>query len=279
MSSWHAGGDVLARFAREPEALDDVTASSVEQHLVACGDCRAVVAATADPALVRTTWAAIVDTIDVPRPTLVERGLRTVGVAPHHARVVAATPGLRLAWLVTVALLAVGASAAERSSGAESFLLVVAPLLPLAAVLLMFLPAEEPAGEVAIATPMHGFALVVTRALAVLAPTMAVLLAAGAALPELRAGGALWVLPGLALAVATLALASFVRASVAATTVATGWLLALALASAVDGRGVPLADTAVFGPTGQALAGTSVVVAAVCVYLRRDRYSTLEVSW
>jgi hypothetical protein len=279
MTTWHASADVLVRFARTPESLDDVTASSVEQHLVGCADCRSVVAGAADVVALRQSWAEVADVIDRPRTTFAERTLDRFGVPAGVARVVAATPGLRVAWLATTVALAVAAIATARDSGSDAPFLVLAPLLPLGSVLLAFLPTEEPAGEAASATPMYGASLLMRRALAVLAPTFVILAVAGLAQPHLTAGGALWILPGLALVLGSLALATVIRVALAAATLAMSWLGVLVSVSALDGRSIPVAKTAVFGPVGQALALALALVFAAGLYLRRDRFSTMEASW
>jgi hypothetical protein len=279
MTTWHAPPDTLARFARHPESLDDVTASSVEQHLVVCADCRSAVAGAVDPVELEHSWAEVADVIDRPMRTFSERVLERVGLPSDLARVVGATPGLRLAWLATTVLLAAAAIATARDTGSDAPFLVIAPLVPLGAVLLAFFPAEEPGGEAAAAAPMYGAALVMRRVIAVLVPTFLILAVAGLAQPQLAAGGALWVLPGLALVLGSLALATVVRITVAASALAMTWLTLLASVSVLDGRAISLADTAVFGAVGQVAALAIALVAAVGLYARRDRFSTLEVTW
>lgn len=278
-TTWHAPPDTLARFARHPESLDEVTASSVEQHLIGCDECRAAVAGAVDPVALQHSWDAVVDVIDRPTHTIAERTLTRLGMPPDLARVVGATPGLRLAWFAATALLATAAIATARDNGTDAPFLVLAPLVPLGAVLLAFLPTQEPGGEAAAATPMYGATLLMRRVLAVLVPTFAILAAAGLAQPDLAAGGALWVLPGLALALGSLALATFVRVTVAAGALAVGWITVLTSVSTLDGRRVALAHTAVFETAGQSAALAVALIAAAALYARRDHFSTLEVSW
>ena len=89
-TTWHAPSDTLARFARRPESLDEVTASSIEQHLIGCPECRAAVAGAADPMLLRHSWDEVADVIDRPAHTLTERVLERVRHAersgPGHRR-------------------------------------------------------------------------------------------------------------------------------------------------------------------------------------------------
>ncbi|MGH9274953.1 MAG: hypothetical protein ACRDZU_09935 [Acidimicrobiales bacterium] len=279
MTTWHAPSDTLARFARHPESLDDVTASSVEQHLIGCADCRGAVARAADPLSLRSSWDEIADVIDRPTHTFAERVLNRLGMPPDLAQVVGATPGMRVAWFATTVLLATAAILVARDNGTDAPFLVLAPLVPLGAVLLAFFPTEEPGGEAAAATPMFGAALVMRRVLAVLVPTFAILAAAGLAQPNLAAGGALWVLPGLALVLGSLALATFVRVTVAAGVLAGAWLTLLASVSVLDGRRLALAHTAVFEAAGQSAALAIALIAAAALYARRDHFSTMEVTW
>lgn len=279
MTTWHAPADTLARFARHPESLDEVTASSVEQHLIGCAACRAAVAGAADPLLLQSSWDEIADVIDRPTHTFAERTLLRLGMSPDLARVVGATPGMRLAWFATTMFLAAVAILAARENGSDAPFLVLAPLVPLGAVLLAFFPTEEPGGEAAAATPMFGAALVMRRVLAVLVPTFAILAVVGLAQPDLAGGGALWVLPGLALVLGSLALATFVRVSIAAGVLAVAWLTVVTSVSVLDGRRVALAHTAVFEAAGQSAALALALLATAALYARRDHFSTMEVTW
>lgn len=279
MTTWHAPPDTLVQFARSPETVDEVTAASVEQHLVACAACRAVVAGATDTALLRRSWAEVADAIDRPRENLLERALGHLGMPPHLARIVGATPQLRVAWLTTTVLLAAAAVAVARDSGSDAPFLVVAPLVPLAAALLVFLPTEEPGGEAALATPLHGAGLLLRRVAAILVPTFAILALAGLAQPDLTAGGAAWVLPGLALTLSSLALSTTMRASAATTMLGVGWVSLIAAVSALDGRTAPIAESVLFAVPGQAGAVLISVLAAVWLAAHRDRFSTMEVTW
>lgn len=276
MTTWHAPPDVLTRFARAAETLDEVTASSVEQHLVACAECRATVAGAVAPLALQGTWAEVADAIDRPRATVVERLLARLGLADDVARVVGATPGVQVAWLAATVLLAGATVAISRGHGTEAPFLAVAPLLPLGAVLLTFLPTEEPGGEAATATPRYGAGVLLWRALAALVPSFLVLGLAAVALPDLL-DGARWLLPGLALALGALALATYVRPVVGIAALAAAWVVGLTAVRALEGRQVPLATTFVFSPEGQLLAAALATLAAGLLCLRRDRFSALEV--
>lgn len=279
MTTWHAPSDTLVQFARSPETIDEVMAASVEQHLVACAECRAVVAGATDSALLRRSWAEIVDVIDQPHQNHLERLLDRGGMPTHLARIVGSTPQLRVAWLATTMLLAAAAVAAARDMGSDAPFLVIAPLVPLASALLVFLPTEEPGGEAALGTPMYGAGLLLRRVVAILVPTFLILAVVGLAQPDLTAGGAAWVLPGLALALASLALSTMMRASTATATLGFGWVLLVAAAATLGDRAAPLAESALFALEGQAGALVLVLVASAWLVTHRDRFSTMEVTW
>jgi hypothetical protein len=137
----------------------------------------------------------------------------------------------------------------------------------------------EPAGEVAVATPMHGADLVVRRTVAVLVPTLALLSIAAVAVPDLAGLGFAWVLPGLALAAATLALSTFVRVPVAAGGLIGAWFVLLATASRLQSARDALDDSAIFGPAGQLVSLVVVAMALTVLVARRDRFDTMEVTW
>ncbi len=278
MTTWHAPPDALARYSRSPSDLDEVTAASIEQHLMACNDCRALLSAATAPGDLASSWAAVAEVIDQPRTTVLEALLTRMGMSSGLARVVGATPGLRLAWLVTIAALAIGAVAMGHQHGSDAPFLVVAPLLPLGSVLLTFLPAEEPAGEAAAATPLFGAGVMIRRAVTVLLPTFAILAAASIALPHL-ADGARWLLPGIALAVASLLLSTYVRPAVAISVLGCAWVGAVVAVWVLDGRRLPMASSAVFDARGQLLALLLSLLATSLLYVRRDRFSTVEVTW
>src|SRR5688572_27910602 len=106
-TDWHAPPALLAQFAQNPGAVDDMTASSIEAHLVTCVDCRAELTAASDPGLAAASWERIADRIDRPRPTVLERLLERVGIGSGFARLVAATPALQVAGLAAMAFVAV----------------------------------------------------------------------------------------------------------------------------------------------------------------------------
>lgn len=276
-AGWHVPDEVLARYAARPESLDDVTASSVEQHLLSCAACRTGVdgATVLD---VGVSWAAIATTIDQPAPSLAERALSRLGVPADLARLVAATPGLRLAWLAAVALLGAAAIAVARDGGSDAAFLLLAPLVPLAGVALAFVPIADPGGEAGVATPLHGPGLALRRTIAVLVPTVAILTVAGLLVPGLAGWSVVWILPGLALSTTSLAVSTYVRVPVAVG-VSVGIWFGVVSASRLMAPGVRVVELDLFQPAGQLACLVAIAGAGAVVVARRDRFATLEVTW
>ena len=276
--AWHVPGDTLVRYATAPEAIDDITASSVEQHLLACAACRASVAGAADRVALEASWQSIAVEIDQPRSPLGERVLGRIGVPAGLARLVGATPGLRFATLVAVVLLGAVAVLTARDTGSDAPFLVLAPLVPLGAVSVAFLPFADPAGEAGVATPLHGPGLALRRTLVVLVPTVVVLTLLGFAVPGLAGWSVVWILPGLGLVAFAFALSTYVRIPTAIAVTAAAWFAVLAGCRA-GGPRVVAADLPVFQPAGQLAFLAVVVIALSVVVARRDRFATMEVTW
>ncbi len=276
MSEWHATPQMLARYATAPADLDDVTASSVEAHLIACDPCRRALAAAATPAGLVTTWAGIADRVDRPERSAAERVLGCF-VPDHVARVVAATPALRLSWLAAVTAVVAATVVFARQADTTTPFLVLAPLVPLAGVAVSFGPSPDPAGEPALATPLYGAGLLMRRAGAVLLTSLAVLVVATLALPSLELRDAGWVPPAVGLTCAVLALSTWLSPFTATIAVAALWLAGLQMlamgARASDG----IADSALFDPAGQLAFAGLAVLAALALWARSAQLCNVEV--
>ena len=275
MTPWHAAPELLTLFASTPGALDDVTASSVEAHLLGCDQCRRAVAAAARPEVVAATWGSIADRIDRPRPTLAERLLGRL-LPQHVARVVAATTALRLSWLAAVTLVTVAVAVAARHAGTDTPFLILAPLVPLAGVAASFGPAPDPAGEAAVATPMHGAGLVMWRTAAVLATSLMVLGIGSLALPGFDLHDLGWVLPAAALTLGSVALSTWVAPVTATMAAGMAWAVALEVAALVDGVPRPVAAGPLFGPAAQVAFAVLTGLALLVLEARRHQLSTME---
>jgi hypothetical protein len=270
--SWHADGDVLEAYATR--TLDDVRASSLEAHVVACERCRSALATSTDDAALEAIWRGVEPTLDAPKPGLVEWAMVRLGVADHVARLLAATPSLRASWLLAEALaLATAAIVANRASGTELagpslfVFLVVAALAPVAGVAAAFGPGVDPTYEIGLASPMRSDRLLFLRASAVLGASTAIAGVAALAVDGTGWAMTLWLLPALGLTLAALALGTWLRPVVAAIGVGLGWVLAAAAAAvaATD----PLA---MFEGWGQVLSLALIAVSATVLVHRRLAY-------
>lgn len=270
-TTWHADPNTLAAFARGD--LDDVRASSLEAHLLTCERCREQLVVPVPVASLERIWAEVVDRIDAPRPGPVERAMIALGVPQHAARLLAATPSLRLSWL-TAEMVALGFAvlAANGARGPDADLalflfLVVAALLPVAGVAVAFGPGVDPSYEFGAAAPMRGDHLLLMRAVAVLATSIMISALAAFAMPGFDAIAVAWLLPSLGLTLATLALATWLRPFVAAATVGCAWVgLAAAAAMSTNDR------LAVFRPAAQIACLVAIAASAAVLTLRHTIY-------
>ncbi|MFF2897762.1 zf-HC2 domain-containing protein [Streptomyces sp. NPDC057966] len=213
---------------------------------------------------------------------------RFAGAATRAGRLLwAAGPALRGSWLVALVLVAVGAVALAYGAGAgeavRPLLLVVAPVLPLAGVGLSYGRHADPMHEITAATPSGGLRLLLTRAAAVLVVSLPVLTLAGAALPASagRTGAAAWLLPGLAMTLAALALGSYVGCRTGATSVAVAWAAAVVLPVFATSPPTALAAATgaaryFAGPAAQAGWAAGALVCAALLAVRRRSFDHLE---
>ncbi|GGO20890.1 zf-HC2 domain-containing protein [Micromonospora parathelypteridis] len=266
--TWHLLDEDLRAYATR--TLVAPALWSTEAHLAACGECRERLAATAALDMgwvVDGGWARLDAALDAPRPGPVERLMIMAGVPDHTARLLAATPALRLSWLVAIAVTATLTATVAVFTDPVVFL-VVAPLLPLVAVAMSFAPGIDPTYEIAVVAPIRSFRLLLLRCLAVLSATTALSAVASLFIYEygLRATG--WFLPSLALTVLSLLLSTRLGAGPAAVVVGVGWATVVA---------ATLGDRLVFTLAGQA--GVAVVggIAAVALSRQRGAYDRYHV--
>ncbi|NWF24979.1 zf-HC2 domain-containing protein [Streptomyces sp. PKU-EA00015] len=192
-------------------------------------------------------------------------------------------PGLHRAWVVALLLVGAGALGLGYGAGFEGarpLLLLVAPLVPLAGVGLSYGRHADPLYEIAVSTPSGGLRLLLTRTAAVLTAGVPLLTAIGALLPPGAGGpGAVaWLLPGLALTLAALALGTYVGCRTAATALAAGWL-AVVVAPVLAAMPPEIADRlahVVGGPATQSAWGGAALLCAALLALRRSSFDHLE---
>ena len=201
----------------------------------------------------------------------IEAMLVRVGVPDHVARLLAATPSLRVSWFGAAAVaLAFSVLAAYGSKGSPMAFLVLAPLLPLGGVAAAFGPGVDPTYEIGLASPMRAHRLLLIRATAVLASTSLLAGIAALTLPGLDWSAAAWVLPSLGLTLATLALATVMRPLWAAGTVAFLWIAAIITTEAVS-----TTRYAAFHGPGQ-IGFFALVVVAAPLFARRREHLEME---
>ena len=274
-------GELVAAY--RAGTLGDVAAWSVEQHLPGCAACRSVLAGAvdgeADQARLDRNLAVVLTRIGLPEPGPIERMAVRLGVPPHLGRLLAVTPSLRASWLagtVVVLAAAVGAAWADPASlagGAARLVpfLVLAPLLPLAAVAVAFGRAFDPAADLATAAPISGLWLFFVRSTAVLASALGPVVVAACVLPGDPLLPLLVVLPALALAAAALALATLTDPGRAAAWAGGGWVALVVVLGLADGS-----PAAAYNRSGQAV--EVCVVLTACALLWARRYA-LEAGW
>ncbi|MEU7071483.1 zf-HC2 domain-containing protein [Streptomyces narbonensis] len=283
---WHVTDALALRYAEGAAAETD--AWSLEKHVESCSPCAgrvsaAVRAGAAGPALAAVRAELLASVGHRPAPAAPAPARHPLG---RSARIWwAAGPALRGSWVVAVALVLGGAFALAYGAGfqgARSWLLAASPVLPLGGVAVSYGRHADPLYEITAATPSGGLRLLLTRTAAVLAVCVPLLTAGGALLPPVAGfpGAAAWLLPGLALTLATLALGSFVGCRAAAATLAGGWLLAVTgplLGQPGAGTGGAAVLTRYFsGPVAQGSWAAAALACAALLVLRRRSFDHLE---
>jgi hypothetical protein len=272
--TWHAPDDLLVRFATRPEAIEPVTAASIEQHLMVCPSCRAVTAHACED--LDDVWAEIADRVDRHATSKVGRVLRSFHLEHDAVRLVAATTLLRLQALGAILTLAAGAFFIAGEVETSVPFVAVAPLVVLGIVALAFTPGAEPAGEVSPSTPLFGFRLFVRRAVVVLLATLAPLTAASTVLPGAGLEPFAWLLPALALALGALALGTRYGPTSASIAVASGWVLALSVTASMQWH-ISAPDQLFATPGAQGVAALVALGSLLVLFHRRDAFDRMIV--
>jgi hypothetical protein len=267
--SWHADGDTLRAYTAG--VLDDVRAYSLEAHLLSCEACREQVAG--EPGRLSAIWSGIEVAVDQPTRGVVERMLVTFGLRDHVARLIAATPSMRVSWLASQAVVLGLAAllttwldrpAPERS--AEFLFLVVAAVLPVVGIALAYGPKVDPTYEVGVAAPLESFRLLLLRAIAVLATSTVITLCVAVTFPGLPAPTVAWILPSLGLVATTLALSSYLRPIASAIAVVGAWLFVGMVVTQADDA------MAMFGPAAQLSFVVVIGLASLVLLARRGMF-------
>ncbi|MFF7209923.1 zf-HC2 domain-containing protein [Streptomyces sp. NPDC008238] len=265
-TGWHVPDAAAAAYA--DGTLADSAAWSVDKHLESCTACATrlsalVRAGDAGPLLAGVREAVLAAAAPAPRAA---RSLPW-RAALRSARV------LRPAWVGSVLLTLAVAVALSRLGAAPEgrpWLLALAPVLPPLGVALAYGRYGDPAHELTASTPSGGLRLLLTRTGLVLAVCVPLLSAAGGVLAGAGAAVA-WLLPGLVLTGATLALGSWTGCHRAAGAVTAAWLCAVTLCG-LPAAALPL----LLSPAAQPAWAAAAAACAGLLILRRTAYDHLE---
>jgi hypothetical protein len=227
MTGWHVDEETLRRYVERVDSVAE--GASVEQHVLNCERCRSRVNSAAYFAVVDlgAVWDSTLDAVEVPRPSVFERLLRTAGLPPHEARMVAVASAFRGMWLVGIATVLAFAALAAKLGNTDGlwFFLGVAPIAPCLLVAFSYDRRWDPALEPEMATPYSALRLVLLRTIAVLALALPVVLLLGLVVPGRTPF--VWLLPAVGFVALVLAASTWVSPLNAASAVSTAWLLTL----------------------------------------------------
>jgi hypothetical protein len=283
----HASGELLASYAAGTVAT--VVVWSVEAHLNSCARCRSALSLHADAGRLARNRSVLLARAALPDGGWLRRLFRRCGIPDDLLDLLAATPSLRLSWLLSVVgVLAVvtGEAAAVRYGwipGAGHLgragqqdpavlapFLLVGPLLVLAGVAAAFLPMFDPAHRLAVAAPISGIRLLLVRAVSAVTAALVPVLGAAFVVPGPGWLPVALLLPSLALCAFALAAATVIDPRAAAVTAAALWVLPVLLLAASRG---PLE---IVQSTAQFACAALLCACAVVLWLRRDR---VEWGW
>jgi hypothetical protein len=227
-----------------------------------------------DPARLDANWRAITAELDVPRASRPERLLRSLHVPARVTRLVLATPALRRAWYIALAVVTfIGLTAIDSSEPRQSLfvLLVLAPLVPVLGVAMAYGPSADPAYEVQLATPMRGIRLIAIRSATVLGVSMVVIVPVSLLSDIARPMAAAWLLPAFAVTAGSLALMTFLSPRLATTLVGCAWMIL-----ALIGRAASDDWLGAFAPIGQVAALVATLIFVTVTIARRASFDRLE---
>jgi hypothetical protein len=295
----HASDQLLGSYAGGTVAT--VALWSVEAHLSKCARCRSALSPYADPERLARNRSVLLARAALRDDGRIRRLLRRCGIPDYVLDLLAATPSLRVSWLLSVlgVLTVVSAEAvavryrwipAVSGRGPAEALntrvlatspealnpevlatfLLVGPLLVLAGVVAAFLPPLDPAYRLAVAAPFSGIRLLLVRTACALLAALVPVACAAFVMP-----GPGWLpvgllLPSLALCAFALAAATIVDPRAAAATAGVLWALPALLLALTDG---PLR---IVQSTAQFACAALLCISAVVLFLRQDRF---DLGW
>ena len=124
-ATWHVDVSVLESYAAGRST--PVGGASVEAHLMECAECGSVLRELIPREPLDRAWRKIRAHVEEPRAGIVERLLAAIGLSSDSARLLAAVPAFRGAWLLgmfTVLVFAGGAALFADDNGLTLFLVV-----------------------------------------------------------------------------------------------------------------------------------------------------------
>jgi hypothetical protein len=281
----HASDGLLASYAAA--ALETVALWSVEAHLNGCARCRSALSLRAGPERLARNRSVLLARAALPADGRMRRLLCRCGIPGDLLDLLAATPSLRLSWLLSVAgvlAVATGEAAAVRygwipgggpSTGtlhpaALATFLLVGPLLVLAGVAAAFLPMFDPAYRLAVAAPYSGVRLLLVRAVCALIAALVPVAGAAFVVPGPGWLPVALLMPSLALCAFALAAATVIDPRAAAVAAGAMWALPVLALAATHGPLLIVESTAQFA------SAAVLCLSAVVLVLRRDRF---ELGW
>jgi hypothetical protein len=257
-SGWHVAPDDLRSYVAG--RVHGVSADSIEAHLLRCDRCRATLTDTASRDVRDLRWEAIALEIDQPGRWARSATWFRVAVGTPHLAMAAA---VLAAIFIAVPLIA--SLANERTT--VTWFVALAPAVPIAAAVVAYATAADPAGNTGAATPLHSFRLVVLRTAILLAVVLPIGLLASVLLPVPTALVLGWFLPAVAVCALVLAIGTRYDPMWVAGSLAAGWA-AFVLGGFARMRQVPLTDAleqlSVNQPVVQI--GSAIVTAAAGVW-------------
>jgi len=221
--TWHLEPTVLEEYV--DGRLDALAGASVEQHLLACADCRTAVAPLVRAPELDLVWDHVENAVLRPAQPLPIRAARALGLSEPASVLLTASASLRTAWVSSsVVALGFAVMASVVTSGGVLWpFLVVAPLIPAIGVAVSYDHSAESL-EMLIATSPYGrHRLILARTLGVLVTSLPVAFLLSLLLPGPVWVTAAWLGPALAMIPVLMAIASFIGPRPAAAMMAVVW--------------------------------------------------------
>ena len=273
--SWHISPDAAKDYVGQRRGGSGGVAS-IEAHLLTCGECRRLVgdlSAAKDGPLLSSVWQRLTITLDGANRPWHERVLTRVGLSTETVRLLGATSRARLSFVLAT-LFTVGIALVAAQSGRDALFgtfLSVSALGPLVATALAFSRRVDPAHALVTSAPTSVWRIALLRTAASLIPAVAITGLASLIVRERGWTAMAWLLPGIAMAVVSLALSTWVPIEQAALGLAIAWIAAPIVAL------VPAAEVieATAGP-GQFVALVAAALAALVITNRRSFFELRE---